>query len=432
MSLKYIEKLEDGSRGYGYWHNLMPGESPQEDSSNFVYKKGPCLGERKPAWTRENVRLFFAGNGVGTVRVVFTDSHMHIPPIGDCDDIFHTFVSRFRDGEKQLTYEIYRCTRNYSTSKRSDAEVADILGVPVEKVSSLRSAAREQGKDLEAELKAAENRLDNVIALSDIATLDFIEDKDFTNVYRWSSQTVKEKSVIPGAVVGGLVAGAAGAVVGAINQKGKTKTVTTLSASQQFTYNLLFTLLNDNDDIQYMVRYVWDIKTIASIGQSRNITIIMNNIWSIDNIKRNNIGIVTPDEAGKYIEQLVLCSRAGGDFDSFDGRKLVIDDSYKNPYAKSPNSKSQDNAGGCYVATSVYGSYDCPQVWVLRRFRDYNLAKTYRGRVFIKAYYAISPALVKRFGNTKWFNGLCRHPLDCLVKKCLAIGYSDTPYCDKS
>ena len=26
--------------------------------------------------------------------------------------------------------------------------------------------------------------------------------------------------------------------------------------------------------------------------------------------------------------------------------------------------------GGCYVATAVYGSYDCPQVWTLRRVRD--------------------------------------------------------------
>ncbi|MFR9028073.1 MAG: DUF2726 domain-containing protein [Clostridium sp.] len=30
---------------------------------------------------------------------------------------------------------------------------------------------------------------------------------------------------------------------------------------------------------------------------------------------------------------------------------------------------------GCYIATAVYGSYDCPQVWVLRRFRDQILEK---------------------------------------------------------
>lgn len=61
---------------------------------------------------------------------------------------------------------------------------------------------------------------------------------------------------------------------------------------------------------------------------------------------------------------------------------------------------------GCYIATAVYGSYDCPQVWTLRRFRDYTLAKTWYGRAFIKTYYAISPTLVKWFGHTKWFKSM--------------------------
>ena len=41
---------------------------------------------------------------------------------------------------------------------------------------------------------------------------------------------------------------------------------------------------------------------------------------------------------------------------------------------------------GCYVATAVYGSYDCPQVWTLRRFRDHTLAASWYGRAFIRAY----------------------------------------------
>ena len=49
------------------------------------------------------------------------------------------------------------------------------------------------------------------------------------------------------------------------------------------------------------------------------------------------------------------------------------------------------------------GSYDCPQVWTLRRFRDYTLAETWYGRTFIRTYYAISPTLVKWFGHTEWF-----------------------------
>lgn len=93
--------------------------------------------------------------------------------------------------------------------------------------------------------------------------------------------------------------------------------------------------------------------------------------------------------------------------------------------------RSSSGGGGCYVATAVYGSYDCPSVWILRRFRDNDLANSIFGRVFIHAYYAISPSLVRMFGNTSWFKTLCRKPLDLLVAKCRAKGYSDLPYKDQ-
>ena len=41
------------------------------------------------------------------------------------------------------------------------------------------------------------------------------------------------------------------------------------------------------------------------------------------------------------------------------------------------------SSGCCYVATAVYGTYDCPKVWTLRRFRDYDLAETWYGRAFV-------------------------------------------------
>ena len=87
---------------------------------------------------------------------------------------------------------------------------------------------------------------------------------------------------------------------------------------------------------------------------------------------------------------------------------------------------------GCYVATAVYGSYDCPQVWTLRRFRDDTLAGTWYGRAFIRAYYAISPTLVKWFGDSRWFRKLWRGPLDRMVRKLQRDGVENTPYEDRS
>lgn len=92
---------------------------------------------------------------------------------------------------------------------------------------------------------------------------------------------------------------------------------------------------------------------------------------------------------------------------------------------------SSNSQGGCYIATAVYGSYDCPQVWVLRRYRDNTLAKTWYGRAFVHAYYAISPTIVKWFGNTGWFQKIWRNKLDKMVQQLKVQGLKDTPYQDE-
>lgn len=102
-----------------------------------------------------------------------------------------------------------------------------------------------------------------------------------------------------------------------------------------------------------------------------------------------------------------------------------IDPSYKIP------SKPNPSSNGCYVATAVYESYDCPQVWTLRRYRDNHLALTWYGRAFIYTYYAISPTIVKWFGHTEWFKKMWRRKLDCMVKHLQDKGYESTPYQDR-
>lgn len=106
-------------------------------------------------------------------------------------------------------------------------------------------------------------------------------------------------------------------------------------------------------------------------------------------------------------------------------------DPSKHPSSSSSNSSSSSSDSGCYVATCVYCSYDCPQVWTLRRFRDNTLAATWYGRAFIRTYYAVSPTLVRWFGHTDWFKNLWRGKLDTLVRKLQSEGVEDTPYIDK-
>lgn len=91
---------------------------------------------------------------------------------------------------------------------------------------------------------------------------------------------------------------------------------------------------------------------------------------------------------------------------------------------------NDDGKDGCYIATSVYGSYDCPEVWVLRRFRDDYLKQSVFGRAFVNCYYAVSPTLVKWFGGIKWIKYMTRVPLDRLIAHLQKNGVLDTPYED--
>lgn len=79
--------------------------------------------------------------------------------------------------------------------------------------------------------------------------------------------------------------------------------------------------------------------------------------------------------------------------------------------------KALSKKSGCYVATCIYGSYDCPEVWTLRRYRDVKLSASWFGRQFIGIYYAVSPNIVKWFGNKKWFHKLWKPILDKFVQK---------------
>ena len=101
----------------------------------------------------------------------------------------------------------------------------------------------------------------------------------------------------------------------------------------------------------------------------------------------------------------------------------------KQPAPQNSNTTSS-SSGGCYIATCVYGSYDCPEVWTLRRFRDNTLGTTWYGRCFIKTYYAISPYLVRWFGEKRWFKRFWKNRLDYMVKGLQSHGVESTEYDD--
>lgn len=135
-------------------------------------------------------------------------------------------------------------------------------------------------------------------------------------------------------------------------------------------------------------------------------------------------------------KSLLDCIKKATNLGSYEAQSWlgkIKKDTTTSPSSKSTSLSSKSTStksGGCYVATAVYGSYDCPQVWTLRRYRDYTLSKTWYGRILVHLYYALSPTIVRWFGNTEWFKKLCKDKLDIIVKKLNDDGLEDTPYQD--
>lgn len=130
-----------------------------------------------------------------------------------------------------------------------------------------------------------------------------------------------------------------------------------------------------------------------------------------------------------YYNMLLLNTDSESQTQRYHERLHIIDPSHDIPTPKNLTEKTKKDA--CYVATAVYGSYDCPEVWTLRRYRDFTLSDSWYGRAFIRTYYAISPTLVKWFGHTAWFKKMWKGKLDKMVRTLNENGVENTPYVDR-
>lgn len=210
------------------------------------------------------------------------------------------------------------------------------------------------------------------------------------------------------------------------------KTVDEVAANLIYISNMLFNAYkNHYDNINAQIRYKY-------VQEYANICSLCRDIVYAGG---NNIISIFGDQ---YADIAVACWQLGvrqhnilnGIFKNKQQNAAIINSynekirKYDTSYQAPKTNMKQDS--GCYVATAVYGSYNCPQVWTLRRFRDLTLAKTWYGRTFIHLYYTISPTLVKWFGHTDWFKKIWRRPLDHMVKTLNSKGFKNTPYEDKN
>lgn len=178
--------------------------------------------------------------------------------------------------------------------------------------------------------------------------------------------------------------------------------------------------LLDRCNISWVLEYSLGDKIENEFGEYTELHAIVTDAWEA--------GVEIQNELLEYVtnkqEQIGIISRTIEKIHKYNP-------SYTMPKTNKEQQKTESSSGGCYIATCVYGSYDCPQVWTLRRFRDDTLAATWYGRLFIHCYYAISPVLVRTFGKNKCFRNIWKKHLDNMVLSLHAKGVKDTPYVDK-
>ncbi|APC95235.1 cold shock domain-containing protein [Francisella tularensis subsp. novicida] len=73
------------------------------------------------------------------------------------------------------------------------------------------------------------------------------------------------------------------------------------------------------------------------------------------------------------------------------------------------------NFSACFIATSVYGDYEHPQVIVLRKFRDNYLLPNKIGKIFVKYYYKYSPRVAEYLNKKKFLSLVVRKILDGFI-----------------
>jgi hypothetical protein len=87
------------------------------------------------------------------------------------------------------------------------------------------------------------------------------------------------------------------------------------------------------------------------------------------------------------------------------------------PTAGSPNQQS-----GCFVATAVYGNYQCAEVRMFRQYRDEVLSRSLIGRAMIRLYYNVGPHLAALISTHPIRKKVCRHVLDRVLSHMRRIG----------
>ena len=74
------------------------------------------------------------------------------------------------------------------------------------------------------------------------------------------------------------------------------------------------------------------------------------------------------------------------------------------------------SSGSCFIATAAFGSYDCDEVRIFRKFRDEKLKPNLVGRTLISTYYKLGPFLATPVEKSAILQRIVRRVLESISK----------------
>ena len=91
---------------------------------------------------------------------------------------------------------------------------------------------------------------------------------------------------------------------------------------------------------------------------------------------------------------------------------------------QSAGGEASSSGGACFIATAAFGSYRAPEVILLQKFRDRILLASAPGRLFVEAYYRVSPPIadfIGHYDSLKRATRLALKPLIFSIQHRLAV-----------
>lgn len=91
-----------------------------------------------------------------------------------------------------------------------------------------------------------------------------------------------------------------------------------------------------------------------------------------------------------------------------------LNNKYSNNTEKVVHQMNKRSDKRCYIATAIFGN-NSEETILLRKWRDENLSTNYLGKIFIKAYYKLSPYLLRV--SPSWMEPPMRKILNIFIKR---------------